>query len=118
VSVLRGMNAKDQPAQLLSYMLVRQYRQLILTQAYLREGLSTQQIGAQMNLIGFPLRKITEQASRYPADRLEAAYRRLLENDVAVKTGVLEADTALQILVVSLAELARGPARRPATARR
>jgi DNA polymerase III subunit delta len=119
LAVLRRMNAKDQPPQMLSFMLVRQYRQLLLAQALLRDGLGQSQVGAHLGLApgSFPLRKITDQASRYPADRLEAAYRRLLESDIAVKTGVLEADTALEMLVVSLAELARTPRGR-ATARR
>ncbi|HWC31026.1 MAG TPA: DNA polymerase III subunit delta, partial [Dehalococcoidia bacterium] len=111
LGVLRRMDAKDQPAPYLSYMLVRQYRQILLAQSLLREGLSQQQIGAQMGLRDYPLRKAIEQASRYPADALEAAYRRLLENDVAVKTGVMEADAALEVLVVALAELARSPRR-------
>jgi DNA polymerase-3 subunit delta len=98
-------------------MLVRQYRQLLLAQSLLREGMSQQQIGATMGLQGFPLRKIIEQATRYPAPGLEAAYRRLLENDVAVKTGVMDADAALEVLIVSLADLARSP-RHPAAARR
>jgi DNA polymerase-3 subunit delta len=118
LSVLRRMNAKDQPPQLLTYMLVRQYRQLMLAQAHLYDGLSAAQIGAEMGLQGFPLRKIVEQASRYQADRLETAYRRLLENDVAVKTGLLDADAAIEMLIVSLTELAKAPSRRPAATRR
>ncbi|HEX5369484.1 MAG TPA: DNA polymerase III subunit delta [Dehalococcoidia bacterium] len=110
LSVLRRMNAKDQPPQLLSYMLVRQFRQLMLAQALLREGMSAPQIGTQLGINSqFPLRKVIDQASRYPADRLEAAYRRLLESDVAVKTGVLDADTALEMLIVALTELAKAP---------
>ena len=111
LGVLRRMDAKDQPPQLLTYMLVRQYRQLLLAQSLLREGMSQAQIGTQMGLRDFPLRKVIDQASRYPAQALEAAYRRLLENDVAVKTGVLDADAALEVLVVTLAELARSPRR-------
>lgn len=118
LSVLQRMDSKSQPAPLLSYMLVRQYRQLMLAQAYLREGLSAAQIGSQMNLQGFVLKKIIDQASRYQADRLETAYRRLLENDVAVKTGVLDADASFEVLIVSLAELVRSSQRRPAPARR
>jgi DNA polymerase-3 subunit delta len=120
LGVLQRMNAKDQPPPLLSFMLVRQYRQLMLAQALLREGLSAPQIGTQLGLANFPLRKVIDQASRYPADRLEAAYRRLLESDVAVKTGVLDADTALEMLVVALAELAKTPrgASRPMAGRR
>jgi DNA polymerase-3 subunit delta len=115
LAVFQAMDARDQPAQLLIFMLVRQYRQLILAQAFLKEGLSADQIGAQLGLSQYPLRKIIEQASRYPADRLDAAYRRLLETDVAVKTGVIEVDMALELLIVDLAELARA---RPASARR
>ncbi len=111
LSVLRKMDAKDQPAQFLTFMLVRQYRRILLAQALLREGMSQAQIGSQMGLQGYPLQKVVEQATRYPAPALEAAYRRLLENDVAVKTGVLDATAALEVLVVSLAELARAPRR-------
>lgn len=117
LSVLRHMNAKDQPPQVLTYMLVRQYRQLLLAQSLLREGLGQAQIGSRLGLQNYPLRKVVEQATRYPAPALEAAYRRLLENDVAVKTGVMDADAALEVLVVSLAELAHSP-RRGAAARR
>jgi DNA polymerase-3 subunit delta len=117
LSVLRRMDAKDQPPQLLTFMLVRQYRQLLLAQALLREGMSQPQIGTTMGMQGYPLRKIIEQATRYPGPALEAAYRGLLENDVAVKTGLLDADAALEVLIVSLAELARAP-RRPAASRR
>lgn len=111
LSVLRKMDAKDQPPQLLTFMLVRQYRQILLAQSLLREGMSQAQLGSQMGLQGYPLQKVVEQATRYPAPALEAAYRRLLESDVAVKTGVMDADAALEVLVVSLAELAHSPRR-------
>ena len=116
LAVLRAMDAHDYPPQLLVFMLTRQYRQLILVQSMLREGLGAEQIGGQLGIQGYPLRKAIDQASRYPADRLEAAYRCLLATDVAVKRGVLEVDTALELLIAELAELARrrGPAlRRP-----
>ena len=117
LNVLHRMSAKDQPIQVRTYMLVRQYRQILLAQSLLREGLSQAQIGTQLSIrSAYPLQKVIEQASRYPAEALEAAYRRLLENDVAVKTGVLDADAALDVLVVTLAELARSPRR--AAARR
>jgi DNA polymerase-3 subunit delta len=111
LSVLRAMDARDHPAQLLIYMLTRQYRQLLLAQALLRDGLSADRVGTELRLSNYPLKKTIEQAGRYQPDRLEAAYRRLLETDVAVKTGVLEVDMALELLIVDLAELARPRAR-------
>jgi DNA polymerase-3 subunit delta len=116
LAVLRGTDMKDRPPIVLTAMLINQYRRLLLTQALLREGMSQAQIGTQTGLSGYPLQKAVEQATRYPAEALEAAYRRLLESDVAVKTGVLDAEAALEVLVVSLAELARAPRR--AVARR
>jgi DNA polymerase-3 subunit delta len=113
LSVWKSMDARDHPPQLLAFMLVRQYRQLLLGQSLLRQGLNADQVGSQLNLTGYPLRKIMDQATRYPADRLEAAYRKLLASDVAVKTGVLDVEVALEMLIVELSELGRtrGPAR-------
>jgi DNA polymerase-3 subunit delta len=113
LDVLRRMDAKDMPPQRLTYMLVRQYRQLLLAQSLLREGMSAAQIGEHLGIRQYPLQKVVEQASRYPAEALEAAYRRLLEHDVAVKTGVLDADASLEVLIVALAELAQTPRRAP-----
>lgn len=107
LAVLRAMDAREHPPQLLLFMLTRQYRQLLLAQALRREGLSAAEIGERLAVRGFPLRKLMDQAERYPAERLEAAYRRLLETDVAVKRGVLEVETALELLVAELAALAR-----------
>jgi DNA polymerase-3 subunit delta len=118
LSVLRQMDARDHPRQLLFFMIVRQYRQLLTAQALQQEGLDQAQIGSRLGLANYPLRKTIEQAGRYPPERLEAAYRRLLESDVAVKTGVLDIDTALELLIVDLSEIAKAPRRGRAPARR
>ncbi|HLF70852.1 MAG TPA: DNA polymerase III subunit delta [Dehalococcoidia bacterium] len=107
MAVLQAMGERDYAPQLLIFMLTRQYRQLLLAQSLLREGMGADQIGAQLGLAGYPLKKTIDQASRYAADKLEAAYRRLFETDVAVKTGVLDVSVALEMLVAELAELGR-----------
>lgn len=110
LAAAQTMARANQPAQVLFFMLVRQYRQLLLAQAMLKEGLSESEIGAQLGINHpFPRGKLIEQATRYPGDRLEAAYRRLLDADIAVKTGVMDIDTALEMLIVELAELSRLP---------
>jgi DNA polymerase-3 subunit delta len=109
--VLQAMDEREHAPQLLIFMIIRQYRQLLLAQAMLREGMSADQVGAHLRLSPFPLKKVTEQATRYPTERLEAAYRRLLETDVAVKTGVLDVMPALEMLIVDLTALAQLPAR-------
>lgn len=119
VETMAARGGRDYAPQLLIFMITRQYRQLILAQAMLAERLSQQEIGQRLGIFSqFPLRKVIEQAGRYSPERLEAAYRRLLETDVAVKTGVLDVDTALELLIVDLCELAKPPTRRAAAARR
>jgi DNA polymerase-3 subunit delta len=117
LSVLRAMDARDFPRQLLIFMITRQFRQVMLAKALAGEGLHQNEIGARLGLSGYPLQKAVEQAARYAPDRLDAAYRRLHETDVHVKTGVLDVDTALELLIVDIAELAQTPRLRPARAR-
>lgn len=108
LKVLQQMDEKQHPAQLLLSMLVRQYRQVFLAQALLKEGLSAPQIGERLGIThSFPLGKVIDQASRYPAQRLDQAYRRLLEADAAVKTGIMDIDTAIELLIVDLCEIGR-----------
>jgi DNA polymerase-3 subunit delta len=115
--VLRRMDERQQPPQLLLSMIVRQFRQVMLTQALLREGLSAPQIAERLGINHpFPMSKVIDQASRYPADGLERAFRRLLETDAAVKTGVMDIDTAMEVLIVDLAEIVNAGRRRPAPA--
>jgi DNA polymerase-3 subunit delta len=116
--VLQRMDEKEHPAQLLHTMIVRQYRQVILAQTMLKEGFSATQIGERLGITHpFPLGKVIDQASRYPAGRLEQAYRRLLESDAAIKTGVMDVDTALELLIVDLTEIGNAGRRRPDEAR-
>jgi DNA polymerase-3 subunit delta len=119
LAVLRQMTVSgSRPPQVLTFMIVRQYRQLLIAQALLQDGLGPSQIAAETGVRSeYPLRKLIERAGSHPAAALEKAYRQLLESDVAVKTGVLDAQPALEMLVVSLSELARSQ-RAPAVSRR
>jgi DNA polymerase-3 subunit delta len=112
--VLQRMDEKQHPAQLLHSMIVRQYRNVLVAQAMLKEGFAAPKIGERLGITHqFPLGKVIDQASRYPAQRLEQAYRRLLESDAAIKMGVMDIDTALELLIVDLAEIANAGRRRP-----
>ena len=112
LAVLREMDDRDSPPQLLLFMLVRQYRQLLLVQALLGEGRSRAQVGAELGINHpFVLDKVMGQVGQLGPAALEASYRRLFETDVAVKTGVLEAPVALELLIVELASLVTAPRR-------
>ena len=57
----------------------------------------------------FVLRKAWEQADKYSPERLRAVYHRLLETDIAIKTGKYNGDLAIDILIAELGQ--KGPVR-------
>ena len=66
------------------------------------------QMGGRLSLSGYPLRKTLEQEARFSHERLAGIHRRLLETDVSIKTGELNEQVAMDLLV---AEMATGQGR-------
>jgi len=92
------------PLYLLS-MIVRQYRILIQVKDYMSRGMKLSEIASALKLHPYPTEKAMHQARNYTPDQLQRIYDRLLETDVAIKTGKLEANLALDVLVVELARV-------------
>jgi DNA polymerase-3 subunit delta len=95
-------NEGASPTYLLT-MITRQYRHLILAKELLLARLSVAEIGQRLGINSdFALRKVLEQATRYPLPRLESAYHFLLEADGAIKKGTHSEELALDILLTDL----------------
>jgi DNA polymerase-3 subunit delta len=85
-----------------------QYRRLILARELMETRTPTPEIGRRLGITSdFALRKVAEQASHYSMSRLEGAYRSLLNADVAIKTGALDEELSLELLVDDLCAAAR-----------
>ena len=81
-------------------LLARQLRQLVLAQELLSQGATPQQVGQRLVIRwDFLLRKTVEQAQRHTLGQLRDLYRRLVELDLAIKTGEMAEDLGLQLLV-------------------
>jgi len=90
------------PAYLL-FMLARQVRLLVQTKELVKEGRPEVEIQERLGLTAeFVWRKTMEQASRYSLGRLKELYRKLLEADLAIKTGKYNDELALDILVAEM----------------
>ena len=90
------------PAYLL-FMLTRQVRMLVRTKELIKEGRSEVDIQDRLGITAdFVWRKTAEQAGRYSLERLKELYHRLLEADLAIKTGKYNGELALDILVAEL----------------
>ena len=93
-------------------MLARQLRHLVRATEILEGHGSQDDVGALTKVRGFPLTKLIRQARATHRGAAEAALRAAETSDHAVKTGQLEAELALELLVVELAALAPRHARR------
>ena len=93
----------EHPLALLG-MIVRQFRILIQVKELTERGLSQQKMASQLRLHPFVVKKAVRQAMNFSMEQLEAIYRKLLETDVAIKTGQMDEVLALDMLVVGLNE--------------
>lgn len=92
------------PAQLL-VMLSRQVRIIFQMKEMRGQKKSRAEIQSKLGLTSdFVLRKAWEQADRYSPARLREVYHRLLETDISIKTGRLEGEVALDILIAELGQ--------------
>jgi DNA polymerase-3 subunit delta len=85
-------------------MIVRQYRLLLLAREMLNARASEAEISKTLGLHPFPTGKICAQARHYKLGDLEVIYRRLLQYDVEIKTGRIQAEAALDTLVGALTQ--------------
>ncbi len=115
--LLQRLLADGEAPQRLLTMLARQYRQLLLTKEMLERRVRGPEISARLGAPGFVVQRLLRQAPAHRMGGLRQAYHKLLDADLSVKRGIFDDETALQLLVVELASLAR-PARAGAGAGR
>ena len=93
-------------------MLARQFRMLVRVKELTRQRKSNLEIQDKLGLSSeYVLHKLMEQAGRYSLERLKEMYHRLLEADLAIKTGRLNDELALSILIAELCQGRKGQAR-------
>ena len=92
----------DQNAVDIFYMIVRQFRLLLLAREFLDAGGGEAQVKEQLKLHPFVAQKIYHQAQRFSMADLEDIYRRLLEIDMAEKNGAMEAELNLDIFIAEV----------------
>ena len=92
------------PAYILS-MLSRQAQLLVRAKELQNQGKQRVEIQNRLGLSAeFALRKTLEQAGRFSSARIMDMYRKLLEADLAIKTGKYDGELALNILIAELAQ--------------
>ncbi|HEY8173192.1 MAG TPA: DNA polymerase III subunit delta [Dehalococcoidia bacterium] len=93
------------PTQL-TYMIARQYRQLIIVKDMRERRARQDEVARAAGIVPFRLNAVGAIASRYSWPMLRAAYAKLVDADLSVKRGLRDDETALQLLVHELCALA------------
>ncbi len=84
-------------------MVVRQFRLLLLTREIIDGRGQIKDVAGMLHLHPYVAEKIYAQARRFPLETLEEIYHRVLEMDVSIKTGEIDADLALDSFIASIA---------------
>ena len=85
-------------------MITRQLR-LIVRAKELSQKMPKSQIGSRLGLTGdYVLDIVLRQAKTYNMEKLKRAYHKVLETDIAIKTGMRDADLAVDLLVIELCQ--------------
>ena len=86
-------------------MIVRQYRLLIQVRWLLERNASERDIAKTLDLHPYVAKKTRRQATFFTHEQLQRAYDLLTESDLAIKTGKLTPEAALDLLVAQLTQL-------------
>jgi DNA polymerase-3 subunit delta len=95
----------------LLFMIARQVQLIVRIKELSRKRITNREMQGKLGVSSeWVLKKTLDQASRYSFSRLKDVYRKLLDTDISIKTGKMDPELALNILV---AELCRQSANSP-----
>lgn len=95
-----------EPLYLLA-MIARQFRLMLQARDLAARGLEIDEIRAKLGLHPFVARKALEQSRNFSIDQLQAIYHKLLDTDIAIKTGRGDPGVNLDVLVFEMTEKGR-----------
>ncbi len=92
----------DEPLRLFG-MIVRQFRLLLLAREHLNEGGNAKSAGKALGVHPYVGEKAAQQARAFTLEQLRDVYHFLLETDLGIKTGRVDAVLALDLLIAGVA---------------
>lgn len=104
-AALRGLRAlleEGQAPTYLLFMLARQVRIMIGVQELVAQRVRPDDIAARLGQKPFVVRKTLDQVRAFKAGELERIHDRLIELDQATKTGKIQAEVGLEVLVLEI----------------
>lgn len=84
------------------HMIVRQFRLLLITKAFLDKGSTEVELAKKLRLPSFIVRKYIGQAKNFSLKQLKQAYQYFLETDLSLKTSKKDPKLALEALLYKI----------------
>ena len=100
-ALLHRSMEEDDPLRIFQ-SIVYQVRTLIIARDVLDDHGTVDDFPKSLKISDYPAKFALESVQRFPAEFLEDIYHRLLELDDEIKTGRMDADLALELLVIEL----------------
>lgn len=92
----------DQDQQRIFGMIVRQFRLLLLAREILDQNGGEADLTRRLRTHPYVSRKIAHQARQFSQTQLDGIYRRLLDIDSDLKTGVMSGDLSVDLLIAEI----------------
>lgn len=87
----------------LLFMIARQVQLIVRVKELSRKRVTNREMQGKLGMTSeWVLKKTLDQASQYSFSRLKDVYRRLLDTDISIKTGKMDPELALNVLVAEL----------------
>jgi DNA polymerase-3 subunit delta len=103
VPLLHQLLAEGMAPPYLLAMITRQLRLMVQTKVLGTQRLSAMEMQSRLGLSpNYPIDRLLKQTAGYPMERLVGIYQKLLETDIAIKTGKWKDELALDLLVAEL----------------
>lgn len=91
--------SKEAPIKIL-IMIIRQFRLLIQVKYLLSKSYNNDYIAQRLNQNPFVVKGFLAQVKNFPQEILNQAFEDCLETDISIKTGLLSADIAVELLII------------------
>ncbi|MDR5695006.1 MAG: DNA polymerase III subunit delta [Armatimonadota bacterium] len=102
LGLLREVLQGGEPPLLILFMIARQFRLILQAKALLERGLPSSRLHAELGVPPFLAQRLAEQSRKFSLREVQGALSRLLQADVAIKSGTQPPDLALELAVVDL----------------
>jgi len=86
-------------------MIHRQFSLIVQAKALAGERLRPAELARRLGIHEYPAKKVQQQAARYSGAQLLRIYDRLVDTDLAIKTGKLDPDLALELFIAGLIQV-------------